>query len=185
MRKPLKKSKKKDKTSQWIVGGILAFVLFGSIFGIVVDSITSKPTEQKITYKGETFNLINGRYYLFLGDYQFSFANNPNELEEVNINLTKKINSFTDLPLYIDSKDISARTEIYINLDSFAQRIQLACFNEEDCNSELPLKTCQDNLIIIRNSTQNKIYEQENCIFIEGEDLNKLADKLILSLIGF
>ena len=185
MRKKLTKKEKKDRTAQWVVGILLAFVMLGSIFGIVVDSITSTNTQpEKITYKGQEFLKIDNRYHLSFEDIQFSFINNPNNLTNTEVNITKTISNYIEKPLYLNSKDQASITEIYLNLERFTQRIQLACVDEEDCEGNLPIKNCEDNLIIIKESQENKIYQEENCIFIEGQELSKLTDQLILKLIG-
>jgi len=57
----------------------------------------------------------------------------------------------------------------------------------EPCyDKTLPTKDCNDNLIIVKNSTINKIYEKNNCVYIEGnqKDLLTLTDEFLLKIIG-
>ena len=74
--------------------------------------------------------------------------------------------------------------------------MQLACLEEQanmtECLS-LPVKTCRDILIVVRGKTANnsefvpsRVYQQENCIYIEAETKNliKAADRLLFGLYG-
>ena len=51
-------------------------------------------------------------------------------------------------------------------LGPFVSRIQEACYGP--CEEDLPEKSCEDNLIVVKESEESKIYQEENCIFIEG-----------------
>lgn len=183
--------KKKEKRNKVLLGTILVFVMFGSVFGIVVNSFgSSNSGKEEIIYKGQEFERINNYYVFKIGDYSFYFLSDPRDFLEIDseVNLSKSLASLNGRVLYLSSEDSYSSQEIYQNLYSYVERIQLACLEGETCEDEsLPLKTCQDNLIIIKQSESNKIYEKENCIFVEGkqEDLIKLTDELLLRLIGF
>jgi hypothetical protein len=182
---------KKQKRNQMTLGIILVIVMFGSVFAIVVDSFNSEPleTQEKITYFGYEFKLINNYYVLEVGEYIFYFLSDPNDLVslEKEVKLTKVLSNYIGKVLYIDSTNEVASQQLHQNIYPYTQRIQYACINETTCEDEnLPIKTCEENVIVVRESEENKIYQEENCIFVEGkkEDLLKLTDSLILNLIG-
>lgn len=182
--------KRKEKRNRTILGIILVFVMFGSVFGIVVGSFGSSNVEEKIIYKGQEFKFSNNYYIFEIGEYSFYFLSDPRNFLEIEseVEVSKFLTSFTGKVLYLDSIDTYSSQDIYQNLYPYVERIQPACLEGSNClDSSLPIKNCTDNFIIVRESEVNKIYEEENCIFIEGkrEDLIKLTDELLLRLIGF
>lgn len=184
-----KDKKKRQQRNQWILGAILIFVMFGSVFGIVVGSFGKKQSEVKIEYNGYEFTKVNNYYALEIGNSIFYFIENPNEIStlEREMNITKILPQFNGKVLYLESSDSTSSQEIYQNLNNYVERIQFACSDETTCSDEnLPIKDCTNNFIIIKESENNKVYEQENCIFIEGkkEDLTKLTDEFLFNIIG-
>ncbi len=184
-----KEEQKKAKKNQLIIGIALVGLMILSTFGIIVNSFGKEKENNEINYNGYSFEESNGFYILTLGQDQFYFKSNPLELKglEYESNYSKSMTNYAALPLYLDSKDQTSYSELYQNLISHAQKIQPGCLNEEDCaNQDYPIKNCQNNLIIIRESENNNIYQEENCIFIEGkkEDLIKLTDKFLFKIIG-
>jgi len=165
-------------------------VLFGSVFGIVVSSFGEEhSSSKKITYKGYSFEMENGIYTTQIENEKFSFSENPEEVESLKkeVNLTKVLSNYAGKVLYVLSEDYSQFNEISRNLNPFVLRIQEACIEGEKCVDEnLPTKTCEDNLIIIKEAESNKIYENKNCVYIEGKigDLSKLIDEFLFHQIG-
>jgi len=181
--------KKKQKRNQYILGAILIFVMFGSVFGVIVGSFGEKENTEKIIYNGHEFLEQNNYYILNLGEIQFYFSEDPREIAllEKEINISKTLPDFIGKPLYVYSEDYSPSTEIYQNINSYVERIQPACLEDNVCiDSNWPIKTCEDNFILILESETNKIYEKDNCIFIEGkkEDLTKLTDEFLFEIMG-
>ncbi len=184
-----KEMERKSKRNQYLLGIALVVIMFGSVFGVIVGSFNSETKKEKIIYNGYEFIEQNNYYLLTLGEVDFYFAEDPNEifLLEKEVSLTKTLSSLIGQPIYISSIDYSPSREIYQNIAPYAERIQFACLEDEICEDEnFPIKTCEDNLIIIKEAEQNKIYEKNNCIFVEGkkEDLTKLTDELLFNLIG-
>ena len=101
-------------------------------------------------------------------DQTLAFSSSPESASNVPVTMNKDINSYIAKPLYIVSDNEGISYEIASNLGKYAQRTQLACY--ENCeNSEFPEKTCADNLIVWKSSQENKVYQENNCIFIEGD----------------
>ena len=105
MRKLVSKKdiEKKQKRNQYILGAVLIIVMFGSVFGVIVGSFGKKEKTEKIIYNGYEFIKQNNYFILILGEYEFYFLENPNEISllEKEINLTKTLPELVGKPLYI------------------------------------------------------------------------------------
>ena len=182
-----KDEQKKAKRNQFILSIILIMVMFSSIVGYSLSGL-NETNSKSIVYNGINFVQNNNLWYANIGDFQFSFFYNPTEVEQINSELNL-LNQYKNLPLYIYSENSDAEAEIYRNLfysNQVIQRMQYACLETEECAEEIPIKNCSDNFIIIKKSEENKIIQQENCVFIEGkeEDLIKLSDSFLFKIMG-
>ena len=180
-----KKKAKKEKRNQAIIGVILIFVLLSSILGYAFQN-KSDESGNTITYNGFEFT-EQGDYWI-LNEENFIFSYNPEEVETVEGNVLE-LEEYYDNPLYIFSENDKAELEIYYNLyyyNQIVQRIQEGCPEDEICEKDIPTKTCEDNFIIIRESNSSRIYTQDNCVIIEGdqEDLVKLTDEFLFKTLG-
>ncbi len=184
-----RKEEKKKKRNQLILGIGLALILFASVFGYGFGGGGRSTQENKIIYKGYEFVEENGFWFVEIAGFEFSFRYNPNEVEQIDSNLNF-LESYYEKPLYISSDDIESESEIYRNLmyqNSIIQRMQLACLEGEECaDAELPIKTCEDNFIIISEAETTEVVQEDNCVFIQGkiEDLAKITDGFLLKIIG-
>ncbi len=189
MRKIISKEQedKKRKKNQLLVGGVLILIMFLSVLGYSIGNNKENENE-KIKYNGFEFTEQGDFWILNMGNFQFSFMYNPNEVESIKTTLNP-INNYADQPLYIYSENIEAETEVYKNLvyyNSIAERIQKACPENEECAEGLPVKNCDNNFIIIKESNNSAVRQEDNCVFIDGkkEDLTKLTDSFLFKLIG-
>lgn len=188
MRKIISKQKQ-GKRKQFIVGIVLIFIMFGSIFGVIVGSFGKKDNEQKVSYNGFDFVKQNNFWFTGKGNLNFVFKYNPTEVERIYSEL-KGVEDYYGKPLYIFSEDREAEIEIYRNLDQIAQRIQPACFEDGDdsekCEENWPVKTCEDNFIIIKESDVAKIIQNKSCVFIYGEqgNLTKITDEFLFKMLS-
>jgi len=179
---------KKKKRNGLIVGGILIFVMLFSILGY---SFQGKSIEEdntkKINYNGFEFVEQNGYWFTNIGNSQFVFKYNPEQVGKIDSELNL-LNNYYGKTLYIFSENNEAELEIYRNLfyqNQIVQRIQSACLEEEECDENLPVKTCEDNFIIIKENDNSQIIQEENCVFIKGkqENLTKITDEFLFKII--
>lgn len=180
------KEEKKRKRNLLIIGIILIFVMFGSVFGIIVGSFgQSREKELSMEYNGYEFFSQNGLWYTSAGNLNFAFTYHPTETIDVQTNLNP-LNNYQNNPLYIYSEDPNAEIEIYRNFQQIVERIQSACFSNEKCEGDYPIKTCSDNFIIIEISEKSEIIQSGNCIYIKGskEKLLELTDEFLFKVIG-
>lgn len=115
-------------------------------------------------YQGNTFNLIS--------TYQ--------NIENVSLDITITPQVYYGKALYIDSKNKGILQEIASTIGTLSIRVQEACYGK--CEENLPEKNCTENIIKWEESSENKVYQQDNCVFIEG-DMNAV-DAFIYSLLG-
>jgi hypothetical protein len=89
-------------------------------------------------------------------------------------------------PLYLQTESDEAGVEIYVNMAWIAERVTPACLSGTKCAENVPIKTCNDNLIIIQESEINTVRQENNCVYIEGkkEDLVKLTDEFLFRILG-
>ena len=194
MRKPLKSSKsqqrQKSKNSR-IAGIALLLILVVSTFGIFATSFgeVSNPRINTINHNGQEFYLAEGFYVTDISNSRIYLRSHPKSIGRLSYekDFYFTINNYVSEPLYLVSEFSDANSEIFNNLNPYAQRIQYACLDGKDCpNKDYPVKDCTDNLIIIEKNEANKITQENNCIFIQGkeQDLLTLTGKFILEIWG-
>lgn len=138
---------------------------------------------------------VNGRYVLDFNGNKFSFVYSPELAAEVPVNVALNANSYNNKIVFIASNDSLINSEIASVLGSFSERMQQACYGK--CEANLPEKNCTDYLIVLNsdvfnssvfNSTDSdsgdlgKVYQQDNCVFIEGDLLT--ADAFLYKILG-
>lgn len=186
MRKIISKQEedKKRTRKQFIVGGVLIFIMLFSVIGYSFQG-KEKDNIKKINYNGVEFIKQDNFWITKQGNLNFAFKYNPYEAEKINSKINK-LENYYGKPLYLSSEDSEASLEIYRNLDQIVQRIQFACLENEKCNDKaLPVKTCSENFIVIKESNNSEIKQQENCVFIYGnqENLTQLTDSFLFKAI--
>lgn len=186
MRKIISKheKEKQERMKQLVVGGVLVVIMFASVFGY---AFQDKNKDENSVVKHNGFEFIKKNSLWFMED--FSFKYNPEETKD--FESTEDINGlglYSNKPLYIYSENKGAETEIYKNLYPVVQRIQYACLNESfglNCEKSWPIKTCEDNFILIQEG-DFEIKQEDNCLFMQGqkEDLIKISDEVLFKIIG-
>ena len=181
---------RKKKRNQIIVGVVLVGVMILSSISFALQGGLGGNTGQEntsgneIEYNGFKFANQNGLWVL--GNYVFRYL--PGEVDDIN-NVSseiKPISNYQGKPAYIYSEDEDAEIDVVVNLGPVAQRLQKACPEATNCSSDLPVKTCDNNFIIIKEDTENSITQENNCVFIKGqkEDLAKLIDAFLFKALG-
>ncbi|MBU3907552.1 MAG: hypothetical protein KKA64_04865 [Nanoarchaeota archaeon] len=192
MRKIISKENegRKRTRNQLLAGGVLIFIMFFSVLGYSFNGSESNDgsSTTKVVYNGFEFVEQNEFWLLKIGETNFAFLYNPEQINEtikIDSNL-KLVEEYYGKPLYISSENYEAEAEIARNMGAVAQRIQRACLKGEKCGSkELPIKTCEDNFIMIKETNQPEIIQKENCVFIQGEEGNlaKIADEFLFKIL--
>jgi len=181
--------KRKKKFKQFVVSGILIFIMFFSVIGYSFQGKDSEDSDKKVIYNNFEFVEQNDFWFTNNGQISFAFKHNPAQTQEIDFNLYGF--DISGKPLYVYSEDRDAEIEIYRNLNQIVQRIQPACLNKtefqlKDCDENLPIKTCADNFIIITEKNMSEITQENNCIFISGNQtkLAELTDVFLFKLLN-
>jgi hypothetical protein len=61
-------------------------------------------------------------------------------------------------------------------MKNFASRVQRACPENFICEEDIPIKTCENNFILIQISNESKIVQENNCVKIFGSEENILKN---------
>ncbi|MBX4212323.1 hypothetical protein KW787_02605 [Candidatus Pacearchaeota archaeon] len=151
---------KKEKRRARLISALLLLILVGSTAGYAFLSNTatntSTPAEQN----------PNGQWSASFEGQDLLFSSSPNSTKDIQAPYIT-INQYAGKPLYIVSDSEAISNEIASTLGRYTSRVQKACYL--NCKEDLPEKDCTENLIIWNQSEDNKIYQQDSCIFIDGD----------------
>ncbi|MEK6840802.1 MAG: hypothetical protein AABX79_02510 [Nanoarchaeota archaeon] len=196
MRKLVSKEEeeKKRKRNQTILVFFLGFIMVASTIGFAFESAfgnnpnSGQPSGDgsEVDYNG--FKFVNQKGLWVLGNFVFRYT--PQEVPDISATGSeiKLSANYQGKPAYVYSEDVEAEIEIEINMGQLAQRVQKACPENTVCTEkDLPVKTCSDNFIIIKenNVSMGSITQENNCIFIEGqkEQLVALVDQFLFKIL--
>lgn len=191
MRKILTKENKsrKIKKNQLFMGLILIFLMIFSTLGFAfVNNTKSQSVNDKEEYNGIEFQLNNGLWYFSVQSVDFITRYNPNELGDIMFSSFNTMQNYNNKPLYLIGESGEHFTEIDRNLRGrFVLRIGEACLEGEECEDELPVKDCSENLIVFRiaENEKERIYRDENCVFIVSSYANQVryADVFLFDIL--
>ncbi len=169
-------AEKKKKRNSFLISIFILLILVVSTIGysLLSGSNYSGQGDETIQSNGNQWIVtINGIDYLF--------SNLPEFVAEIPVNVSFTIDNYQGKTIYFVSNNSAINNELYSVLSNHAGGIQSACYGP--CEEDLPEKDCTANLIIWRDSTENKVYQSENCIFIDG-DL-RAADAFLYKILGY
>ena len=174
---------RKNKRNQIIVGVTLVSLIILSSLGYAIMSRSEDTTILKEKYAGLTFQNINGYWTTFVAQKQLYFNKLPEEVLNVSIEGQYSATDYAGQTIYLVNSN-PATVTLTDFLSTLALRIQEACLEGQECiNSELPVKTCEDNMFVFKESNETKVYKTQNCVFIEGNHYDAV-DRLIYKIYG-
>ena len=159
-----RKSKRNTLILSILMIGILLFSTAGYFsLGDDTTAANSKNVENIgdswiLRYQGQTFRVTNS----------------PEDGQNVSILTGANIEKYSGKTVYVSTENDAQFYEIYSTLGAYTGRMQQACYGA--CDKNLPEKNCTDTMIVVRSlndssslkTGQGKIYEGNNCVFIEG-----------------
>lgn len=177
--------RKKEKRRNLLVAIAMIVILMGSAFGIALSSFGTEVQPDVENYKGFNLTKTGSYYVLTIQNVGFSFLTDPRTLTDldVEVNLQKSLTEYVSEELFLYSTNPSSTSEIKRNFGLFTTSIKELC-QGETCDEKLI--NCSKNTIVIKGAQENKIYEDDNCTYIVGNenDLLELTDEFILQSIG-
>lgn len=190
MRKIITKEEKKKKATRnkVIIGLVLVAIMVLSTAGYSFFSGSREETN-KIKYNGIEFILNENNLWQFkIQNFEFLTSFNPEETQNISVPIFSTINDYYGKPLFFLGQG-EARQEIERNLGNFFSRSQDTCIKEYEnmCEEDTPIKNCsEDNIIILKETENIEINQEENCIFIFSpyEEQIRVADAFLFKILG-
>lgn len=124
---------------------------------------------------------LGGVWGLQYGERAHYFLTSPETAKDVLIDMQKSLGDYAGTTVYVAAENKGILNEIASNLQPYTSRLQEACYGNCTAN-DLPEKDCSSNLIIWVESSQKRVYQNQNCIFIEGD--MSAADAFLYRLFG-
>jgi len=161
-----KLEKRKRNTATFISLFILAILIISTAGYAFITNSNPQQTQSNTNPQGGAI-YSNGLWVVSLGSQNFYLINSPESVQNVSVEITMPLSGYSGKPLYIVSNNSAINNEIFSVVGNYASRIQRACY--ESCEEDLPEKDCSENMIIWKDSAEKKVYQEGNCIFIEGD----------------
>lgn len=182
------------RRNQTVIGVVLIFLMVVSTLSFAFINKTSNNLNEEVEYKGIKFVRDETGFWSFnVQGNNFLTLYNPKETEDISFFVAHKIENYFNKPLYF-AGDESHFQELARNLNGIALRISNACLEEYNCkdNKNFPVKDCSNNIVVFKElvdnteNTENKIYQQENCVFIEAnyQEQARYSDAFLFGLLG-
>jgi len=151
-----------------IMSGLMLFVMVVSTFAFGYSFFVEHDKENNANRQIEQ---IGEEWVVKYGDNYLRFQSSPYEFNNastnISININFDINDYYGKVVYVASDNKGSMYEIWQNLGKYTERMQEVCYG--NCSENLPEKNCSDLLIVFRESDKRKVYQDENCVFIEGD----------------
>ena len=166
----------KKKTNAIYIGvfmlGVLVLGTIGYAFSAYRESTNANNGNQDVN--------PDGKFGVEFEGQTFYLTNSLEQVKEVPVETTIGLNDYVGKTLYFSVDDQATLYESYQFLSKYSNRLQEACYGS--CNKDLPEKNCTENMIIWKESENNKVYQQDKCVFIEG-DL-RAVDAFLYKIMG-
>ena len=180
---------RKTKIRQFVVGILLISLMLFSTLGFAFSNANQDTTSNRVIYNGIEFSKDIDYWRFTSNGYEFLTRYNPQEILPLAQSQTSLLSDYTNEPLYFSGEDGEHFIELERNLRGRVLRISKACI-DTTCEEDLPIKNCvTDSVIIYKNATnseEEKIYQEEKCIFIVAQTKNQAhyADAVLFKMLG-
>lgn len=189
--------KKKRRTN--IVIGIIIVALM--VFSSVGYALLENNSGNQNKYGNYKFTQTSNGWQVTLKNYNLNLDTTYLPQEVLNYSGTgTSLSYYSNKAIYTvvtSQQDIQLASEILVNLNGFASRIQFACPHSQEnssfCqSSNLPLKDCSDAdlntaiIVIDSNSTVPSYNYSSSCLTLKGQgsDFIKMSDNFLFKLFG-
>ena len=176
---------REKKRNQIIVGSLLMGILLLSSIGYSFFSKdkTNNFGEQIVEENGLEFTKTNGIWSTKINGLEFGFQFLPSEVSDVPVDISLSLADYTGKVVYfVNANAISS--EIVPNLNSYVLRSQESCLEGESCSrKDLPVKNCDEKLIIYKESNDTKVSQDKGCVYLQGDAI-KASDAFLYKILG-
>jgi len=169
---------RKKKILTVVVGIFFIFLMMMSALYYGLDDT------EKVVYNDLKFVNTGQGWVTYNGDDKIIIWTSPEELETYNVDISS-FESLTKIYLSVNpEEDVRyALIDLYNNFEF--QSVSVACYEDNELCSDMPLKTCEDatpyiGVIVLKEAVETKVYLDGNCLTIEGQDLLKIVDGVVV-----
>lgn len=189
IRRPPKEEKKSSK--KYYIA-FLGLMIIAIMVGSAADLWRNDEEQQGIEYNGLKFAQTDMGWVAFKPDNsQLTIMTNPNELKNITLPYVNLAMLKTYSKVYVT---YNPKERVRVALNQFFRNIPVAplvvpacTVDVEEC-AEMPLKNCTDagngvGVILFKETNITNVAFNNNCLQIEGKELTKIVDKLIVDSI--
>ncbi len=149
---------------------LLAIMVLSTIgYAFILFSENRPDLNNPVSQNGDQVQTDSGQWIWNYGGQMLILQSSKEAVKNISVDLFLNINNYQSVPVYIDAQNSSAvYQELAYNLNPFTYKLPAeACYGP--CSLNLPEKNCSDYLIVYQRANENKVYQQDNCVFIEGD----------------
>ncbi|MBI2451825.1 hypothetical protein HYV50_01965 [Candidatus Pacearchaeota archaeon] len=163
---------------------MLGILVLGTAGFAFLSALSNNPNQNVNDNKnqnaeGQVRNVGNKWELIYQGQ-PYYFSNSPDSVKNISVEISFTSFDYSGKQFYIVSDNDAITSEIASTLGRYSSKIQKACYGP--CSEDLPEKDCNETLIVWKDSSENKIYQQDSCVFIEGD--MRAADAFLYRLFG-
>ncbi|MDP3919140.1 MAG: hypothetical protein Q8Q35_04545 [Nanoarchaeota archaeon] len=169
------------------------FIMLMALSAINIGLNNEEEEQEVIVYNGLEFVYNNGWETTLSDGKVLSLTYRPDGLVNETIGSVDFGSLYYVQKLYLSS-DLSTSNLGYSlydfqnNVDTLA-KVVTACYEDNEACVELPLITCEDatdkiGVVEFREANETFVTFEDNCLTIEGKNLLKVTDKLLLDYYG-
>ncbi len=161
----IQEAEKRKRRLQWLSVLLLGIMVFSSI-GYSFFSNPDSRSKQTVNQTEQNGIVQEGGYWSaqYNGE-KLLFSSNPESSGDVPYNTSIKLGDIAGKKVYF--YDNSLQQELSLNLARYSE-LRQACYGA--CNEDLPEKNCsgQEVLIVWNRSAENRVSQEDKCVFIDG-----------------
>ncbi len=147
-----------------ILSLFMLLILLGSTAGF---AFISHQQDTPASASEETVQDTGNGWILRWQGKSYSMRASPSAVADVGVATTFSIDNYANNILYVDAENDAVIAELATTIGTYASRIQSACYGS--CTRDLPEINCSQNLIVWRSDEENKVRQEDNCVFIDGD----------------
>ena len=173
------------KRNNLIIGVVMIGLLALAPFGYsLINHGQNQDSNQgsSLNEKGYDFFYINGQWRTEINGQVYAFTYLPSEVEDVDVQGFFILSGYVNSILYIVNGD-EGNLEVLNNLGRYSSRYQEACIEEELCEGDFPMKTCEDHLIVFKEGVETTVSQDLSCVYITGDQV-KGTDAFLYKLLN-
>ncbi len=154
------KEERERKRARYI-GLFLLIIMILSTLGFALLSYTS--TSPPPSNTPDAF----GRSPLTVNGQTFYLTTSSKDVSNISVSINATLREYIGNTLYVSSENPATLYELTSTLGKFVSKMQEACYGP--CEKNLPEKNCSLPFIIVNESEELNVRQEDQCIFIQGD----------------